>query len=226
MDNDNKKDNEKKIKDEEKKNEKNIIPENNENSKKKVPKKIKSNLKCSKDKLNEMKDKILQIFNDNTDMIQNASIIQDKNDKELNDEIMNSQQNYEDLLDKLYEQKMEKLLEIDDKYNNELFELKDYIDDDTKNKTINGSNLHLKNIYESVKQDKEKEIELVEKDFEKKNKELNEQFAGMSELKEDFSIDYRSIIYRNELFENLKNKINEVENQPNKKKVSILLKKE
>ena len=226
MDNDNKKDNEKKIKDEEKKNEKNIIPENNENSKKKVPKKRKSNLKCSKEKLNEMKDKILQIFNDNTDMIQNASIIQDKNDKELNNEIMISQQNYEDLLDKLYEEKMEKLLEIDDKYNNELFELKDYIDDDTKNKTINGSNLHLKSIYESVKQDKEKEIELVEKDFEKKKKELNEQFAGMSELKEDFSIDDRSIIYRNELFENLKNKINEVVNPPNKKKVCILIKKE
>ena len=225
MDNDNKKDNEKKNKEEEKKNEKNIISENNENSRKKIPKKRKSNLKCSKDKLNEMKDKILQIFNDNTDMIQNASIIQDKNDKELNNEIMISQQNYEDLLDKLYEEKMEKLLEIDDKYNNELFELKDYIDDDTKNKTINGSNLHLKNIYESVKQDKEKEIELIEKDFEKKKKELNEQFE-MSEQKEDFSIDDRSIIYRNELFENLKNKINEVVNPTNKKKVCILLKKE
>jgi hypothetical protein len=47
----------------------------------------------------------------------------------------------------------------------------------------------------------------------------------MSEQKEDFSIDDRSIIYRNELFENLKNKINEVVNPTNKKKVCISLKK-
>ena len=38
-------------------------------------------------------------------------------------------------------------------------------------------------------------------------------------------IDDRSIIYRNELFENLKNKINEVVNPTNKKKVCISLKK-
>ena len=196
-----------------------------EKKEEKEPKKRRSILKSSKERLNEIKEKIIQIFNDNTEMIKNASIIQEKNDKELNNIIMHSQQNYEDLLDKLYEERMEKLLEIDDKYNNELYELKDYSEDNSSNKTNKGSNFHLKNIYESVKQDKEKEIELIEKDFEKKKKELNEQFNGMSEQKEDFSIDDRSIIYRNELFENLKNKINEVVNPTNKKKVCISLKK-
>ena len=191
----------------------------------KEPKKRRSILKSSKERLNEIKEKIIQIFNDNTEMIKNASKKKKKNDKELNNIIMHSQQNYEDLLDKLYEERMEKLLEIDDKYNNELYELKDYSEDNSSNKTNKGSNFHLKNIYESVKLDKEKEIEEVEKEFERKKKELNEQFNGMSEQKEDFSIDDRSIIYRNELFENLKNKINEVVNPTNKKKVCISLKK-
>ena len=44
-----------------------------------------------------------------------------------------------------------------------------------------------------------------------------------SEQKDDFTLDDRSVIYKNELFENLKNKINEVIYPKDKQKVSIAL---
>jgi hypothetical protein len=135
---------------------------------------------------------------------------------------MEAQMNFEKQLDQLYDEKIIKLNEIKDQYEIDLFDLKNYSDEEIKWKKENQKAI-LKFIYDSVKEDKENEIKEIENDFQKKKKIITDKYKNASEQKEDFTLDDRSVIYKNELFENLKNKINEVIYPNDKQKVSIAL---
>ena len=204
------------------------INEKNDNQKPKIHSQHKKNISpksnnhTQKEKILEIKDKITQIFNDNINVIQNVSVVQEKNDKELNKTIMDAQTTFEEEIDKLYNEKIIKLKEIEKKYQIDLFDLKNYSDEEIKWKKENQKAI-LKFIYDSVKEDKENEIKEIENDFQKKKKIITDKYKNASEQKEDFTLDDRSVIYKNELFENLKNKINEVIYPNDKQKVSIAL---
>ena len=204
------------------------INENNDNQKPKIHSQHKKNISpksnnhTQKEKILEIKEKITQIFNDNINVIQNVSVVQEKNDKELNKTIMDAQTTFEEEIDKLYNEKIIKLKEIEKKYQIDLFDLKNYSDEEIKWKKENQKAI-LKFIYDSVKEDKENEIKEIENDFQKKKKIITDKYKNASEQKEDFTLDDRSVIYKNELFENLKNKINEVIYPNDKQKVSIAL---
>ena len=77
-------------------------------------------------------------------------------------------------------------------------------------------------LLEAVKKDKEKEIKKIENEFTKRKRDIFLDFKAKADQFEEFTIDDRSVIYRNELFENLKDRINEVVS-PEKKRVSIKL---
>ena len=55
----------------------------------------------------------------------------------------------------------------------------------------------------------------------KKKKVITDKYKCSSEQKEDFNLDDRSVIYKNELFENLKNKINDVINPIDKQRLTL-----
>ena len=93
---------------------KNLIPQ----------KKIIKPLTNEKEKIIEIKERIIKIFDDNKNIIQNISSTQLKNDNELNKVIMEAQINFENEIDKLYEEKILKLNKIKEQYNIDLFELK------------------------------------------------------------------------------------------------------
>ena len=151
------------------------INEKNDNQKPKIHSQHKKNISpksnnhTQKEKILEIKEKITQIFNDNINVIQNVSVVQEKNDKELNKTIMDAQTTFEEEIDKLYNEKIIKLKEIEKKYQIDLFDLKNYSDEEIKWKKENQKAI-LKFIYDSVKEDKEKEIKEIEDDFQKKKK--------------------------------------------------------
>ena len=204
------------------------INEKNDNQKPKIHSQHKKNISpksnnhTQKEKILEIKEKITQIFNDNINVIQNVSVVQEKNDKELNKTIMDAQTTFEEEIDKLYNEKIIKLKEIEKKYQIDLFDLKNYSDEEIKWKKENQKAI-LKFIYDSVKEDKENEIKEIENDFQKKKKIITDKYKNASEQKEDFTLDDRSVIYKNELFENLKNKINDVINPIDKQRLSMAL---
>ena len=182
---------------------KNLIPQ----------KKIIKPLTNEKEKIIEIKERIIKIFDDNKNIIQNISSTQLKNDNELNKIIMEAQMNFENQLDQLYDEKIIKLNEIKDQYEIDLFDLKNYYEEELKYLKENEKPV-LKFIYDS-------EIKLIEDDFKKKKKVITDKYKCASEQKEDFSLDDRSVIYKNELFENLKNKINDVINPIDKQRLTL-----
>ena len=199
------------------------LPHKNNNQKpKNIPQKKISKPTSQKEKILEIKEKIISIFNDNTNVIQNVSIVQEKNDNELNKIIMEAQMDFENQIDKLYDEKIIKLNEIKEQYEIDLFDLKNYYEEELKYLKENEKPV-LKFIYDSVKADKEKKIKEIEDDFQKKKKIITDKYKCASEQKEDFTLDDRSVIYKNELFENLKNKINDVINPIDKQRLSMAL---
>ena len=199
------------------------LPHKNNNQKpKNIPQKKISKPTNQKEKILEIKEKIISIFNDNTNVIQNVSIVQEKNDNELNKIIMEAQMDFENQIDKLYDEKIIKLNEIKEQYEIDLFDLNNYNEEELKYLKENEKPV-LKFIYDSVKADKEKKIKEIEDDFQKKKKIITDKYKCASEQKEDFSLDDRSVIYKNELFENLKNKINDVINPIDKQRLSMAL---
>ena len=84
--------------------------------------------------------------------------LQAKNDLMFNNSAIEAQNNFEENLDKLFKEKMDKLNEINKKYDNELYRLRGYIDYSNKE---NINNI----IYDSVLKDKNEELNKIEKEF-------------------------------------------------------------
>ena len=140
----------------------------------------------------------------------------------FNNSAIEAQNNFEENLDKLFKEKMDKLNEINKKYDNEIYELKQDIEEEEiikKNEEEKEeSDSSLKLIYDNLLEDKKKEIEKLEKEYDTKLNRIKENYKDNFELEE---LDERSIIYKNEIIGNLRTKIEDITNPPNNKKVNF-----
>ena len=82
----------------------------------------KSVLKSSKTRIEEMKKKIYKIIEDNI-LFSKIKITQNKNDLLFSNASSEAQTTYEENIESLFKEKMEKINEINDKYNSEIYEL-------------------------------------------------------------------------------------------------------
>lgn len=140
----------------------------------------------------------------------------------FNNSAIEAQNNFEENLDKLFKEKMDKLNEINKKYDNEIYELKQEIEEEEiikKNEEEKEeANSSLKLIYDNLLEDKKKEIEKLEKEYDIKLNRIKDNYKDNFELEE---LDERSIIYKNEIIGNLRTKIEDIINPPNNKKVNF-----
>ena len=194
-------------------------------------KKNKSILKSSKSNISKMKKEILAIFKDNSELIKYFSLIQERNDKDLQNSISNANKIFEDEIDELYKWKLNQINKINDDFNDDLFEMKDLSEEENRFKILNNNNNNnvysdksdITILYNEIKNDKEKELEKLEKEFLKKKKIIINKYKETNEQNDDFSLNDRSIIYKNEIFETVKDKIKEIINPNDKKKVCMKL---
>ena len=188
-------------------------------------KKNKSILKSSKSNISKMKKEILAIFKDNSEIIKYFSLIQERNDKDLQNSILNANKIFEDEIDELYKWKLNQINKINDDFNDDLFEMKDLSEEENRFKISNNvySESDITILYNEIKNDKEKELEKLEKEFIKKKKIIINKYKESNEQNDDFSLNDRSIIYKNEIFETVKDKIKEIINPNDKKKVCMKL---
>jgi len=184
--------------------------------------KKKSVLKSSKTKIEEYKKKIYKIIEDNL-MLTKIKTLQAKNDLMFYNSANEAQNNFEETLEKLFKEKMDNFNEINKKYDNEIYELKqdieeeDIIKKNENDKEEKGNvNSSLKLIYENLLEDKKKEIEKLEKEYDIKIKRAKENYKENFESEE---LDEKSIIYRNELIGNLRTQIEDIIKPPNNRKV-------
>ena len=192
------------------------------NSQKK-PTKRKPVLKSSKTKIEENKKKIYKIIEDNL-LLTKIKTLQAKNDLMFYNSANEAQNNFEENLEKLFKEKMDKFNEINKKYDNEIYELKQDIEEEEiiKNNENNDGeeknsiNSSLKLIYENLLEDKKKEIEKLEKEYDIK---INRAKENYKESFESEDLDEKSIIYRNELIGNLSTQIEDIIKPPNNRKV-------
>lgn len=131
-------------------------------------------------------------------------------------------------MEKLFKEKMDKINEINKKYDNEIYELKQDIEEEdiinkNKNSNNNGNDIQefdvnssLKLICDNLLDDKKKEIEKLEKEYNIKLTRLKDNYKDNFESEE---LDERSIIYKNEMIGNLRTQIEDIIKPPNYKKV-------
>ena len=140
----------------------------------------------------------------------------------FNNSAIEAQNNFEENLDKLFKEKMDKLNEINKKYDNEIYELKHEIEEEEiikqNEEEKEEANSSLKLIYDNLLEDKKKEIEKLEKEYDIKLNRIKDNYKDNFELEE---LDERSIIYKNEIIGNLRTKIEDIINPPNNKKVNF-----
>ena len=190
----------------------------------------KSVLKSSKSKIEENKKKIYKIIEDNL-LLTKIKMLRDKNDLMFYNSANEAQNNFEDNMEKLFKEKMDRINEINKKYDTEIYELKQDIeeediikknnnntksnDNDEENNDIDSS---LKLIYDNLLDDKKKEIENIEKEY---NSKLNRTKDNYLENFESEELDERSIIYKNEMIGNLRIQIEDIINPQNYRKVNF-----
>ena len=190
----------------------------------------KSILKSSKSKIEENKKKIYKIIEDNL-LLTKIKMLRDKNDLMFYNSANEAQNNFEDNMEKLFKEKMDKINEINKKYDTEIYELKQDIEEEdiikknnnnTKSNDNNEENndidSSLKLIYDNLLDDKKKEIENIEKEY---NIKLNRTKDNYLENFESEELDERSIIYKNEMIGNLRTQIEDIINPQNYRKVNF-----
>ena len=190
----------------------------------------KSVLKSSKSKIEENKKKIYKIIEDNL-LLTKIKMLRDKNDLMFYNSANEAQNNFEDNMEKLFKEKMDKINEINKKYDTEIYELKQDIEEEdiikkNNNNTKSNDNDEEKNdidsslklIYDNLLDDKKKEIENIEKEY---NIKLNRTKDNYLENFESEELDERSIIYKNEMIGNLRTQIEDIINPQNYKKVNF-----
>ena len=204
-------------------------PKNTNNSlSQKKPKIKKSVLKSSKTKIEENKKKIYKVIEDNL-IYSKIKTLQAKNDLMFYNSANDAQNNFEENLDKLFKEKMDKLNEINKKYDNEIYELKQDIEEEDiikKNEDNNNDNdeekdtidSSLKLIYDNLLEDKKNEIEKLEKEYQIKLNRIKDNYKDNFEMEE---LDERSIIYKNEMVGNLRTQIEDILKPSINKKVNF-----
>ena len=178
-------------------------------------------LKSSKSKIEEMKKKIYKIIEDNL-QFSKIKAIQNKNDLIFHNSSSEAQMAYEENMESLFKKKIDKLNEINNRYNSEIYELQQDIEEEeiikknnNKNNNINSS---LKLIYENLIDDKNQEIKKMENEFNSKSNKEKDNYKNNFELEE---IEDRSVIYRNEMIGNIRVQLEDIINPPSNKKVEF-----
>ncbi len=171
-----------------------------------------------------MKKKIYKIIEDNL-LFSKIKTIQNKNDLIFYNSSSEAQITYEENMEILFKEKMDKLNEINNRYNTEIYELQQDIEEEDiikknnkENNNKNNINSSLKLIYDNLLEDKNQEIENIEKEFNNKLNRIKNNYKNNFDLEE---IDERSIIYRNEMIGSIRVQIEDVINPPNNKKVEF-----
>lgn len=169
-----------------------------------------------------MKKKIFNIIEDNL-LISKIKTIQNKNDLIFYNSSSEAQITFEENMELLFKEKMDKLNEINNKYNSEIYELQQDIEEEDiikKNNKENKNNINssLKLIYDNLLEDKNQEIENLEKEFNIKLNRIKDNYKNNFESEE---LEERSIIYKNEMIGNIRVQIEDVMNPPNNKKVEF-----
>ena len=158
----------------------------------------------SKGKIIEIKDKILQIFQNNTNLMNKIKLNQNEIENKLEESLNQVRKIYEEEIEQLYNDKINKMNEINTKYNTDLFELEDFVKEGiNENENINSS---LKQILDSVKKDKQNEIDKINNDFNIKKQIIYKKYIGKIH---NYNQKQELINYKNE-FENLKKRIMEI----------------
>ena len=157
-------------------------------------------------------------------------MLRDKNDLMFYNSANEAQNNFEENMEKLFKEKMDKINEINKKYDTEIYELKQDIEEEDiiknndnnekDNNEKNTDNSSLKLIYDNLLEDKKNEIEKLEKGYEITLKRIKDNYKDNFELEE---LDERSIIYKNEMIGNLRTQIEDILKPPNNKKVEFVL---
>jgi len=169
-----------------------------------------------------MKKNIYKIIEDNL-LITKIKNIQKKNDLLFYSSSSEAQLTYEENLESLFKEKMDKLNEINNKYNSEIYELQQDIEEEDiikKDNKDNKNNINssLKLIYDNLIEDKNKEIDSLEKEYNIKLNRIRENYKENFDLEE---FEEKSIIYKNEMIGNFRIKIEDIINPPKNKKVSF-----
>ena len=171
-----------------------------------------------------MKKNIYKIIEDNL-LFSKIKTIQNKNDLIFYNSSSEAQITYEENMEILFKEKMDKLNEINNKYNTEIYELQQDIEEEDiikknnkENNNKNNINSSLKLIYDNLLEDKNQEIENIEKEFNNKLNRIKNNYKNNFDLEE---IEERSIIYRNEMIGSIRVQIEDVINPPNNKKVEF-----
>ena len=186
--------------------------------------KFKSSLRGSYPKIKKIKKEIMEIFNDKK-IIEKLNHFQNEYNS-INNNIDNFilfQEQYENNLEEVFNDKMRKIDEINEKYEPELNELYNYMEDDEKNldeikKDSEKVPSAIKIMYDSILEDKNNEIKKINKDYDEKRNEIKN---GYLKKIEDDKI-MKSEYYFSELFDNIKDDILKIINPVNNKKVSFL----
>ena len=204
----------------------------NKKKEKNYKKNLKPVLRSSKINIEQKKDFIKKIIEESLNM-DKILYIQSKNDLFLYESSVDAQSNYDIEIEKIFKEKMEKLNEINTKYDKEIFELKskeeeiklknkdndDTNSDDEENDIkVEEEKYKIIEIYKKLNEDKNKEIENLDKQYIDKYNKLYDRFIYNFEFEE---LDERNMIYKNLLYENIKTKICDVINPTNKKTVKF-----
>ena len=197
---------------------------------------LKPCLKISKIKINEKKNKINKIFEDNL-TLNKIAFIQEKNNLYFNNSLIEAQTTYEIEMDNLYKEKMEKINYINEKYDDEIFELKSEVEEDkgdsNKNKeNINDNYININNnnnedsvkiVYNKFIEDKNNEIEKLNKEYEYKSNIIYKKYMSNFDFDD---LEEENMIYRNQIYENIRIKISDAINSINNKNVHFKLETE
>ena len=200
---------------------------NNENSSK-----LKSALKGSSTKIKKIKKQILQIFEEKIIMEKIDELQLDNNPFNYIDKFYKFQEDYENQLEEMFNDKMKKMDEIFEKYDPEINELNEYLEQEKameeKEKKDNSNKdkeeeekvpSAIQIMHDSIMEDKVAEEKQLQNDYnENINKAKKEYFKNIDDDKS-----MKGGLYYNELFQNINNDILKIIKPSNKKKVNFTI---
>lgn len=197
---------------------------NNDNSSK-----LKSALKGSSSKIKRIKKQIIQIFEEKIIMDKIDKLQIENNPFNYIDNFYKFQEEYENKLEEMFNDKMKKIDEINDKYDPEINELNVYLEQekaleekekkDNKDKEEEEEKVPsaIQIMYDSIMEDKVAEEKKIQNDYkENVNKAKKEYLKNI-----DNDISMKGGLYYNELFQNITDDILNIIKPSNKKKVNF-----
>ena len=191
----------------------------NENDKIFKIEKNKSSLKGSKSKINYIKNEIIKIFDENN--INEKLNFYKLNYNQINniDNIYKFQEIYENELEKKFNNKIEKIDEINEKYDSELNELFYYMEQENEEKKNDEeeSSSATKSLYDGLKKDKSKELDELDKNYKNSIDKIQKDYFDNIDLTP-------KKYYYEELFNDIQNDILKMIKPKNEKKVTFDLK--